>query len=147
MYQHVLNFLGVGILSGVLAAAAIAASAMRIDRDPAVDGPRALIAEFFGLWTAFACLAWSFAFDGPALLQWILRGIGGCAAIVSFTLAAYFAGTPEVRIRLDEEPTGFEMPITALQLHEYHAAQSETDMENSTSRHRTWSELSVEPKP
>jgi hypothetical protein len=145
MYQHVLNFLGVGILSGVLAAAAIAANAMRIDKDPAVDGPRALIAEFFGLWIAFACLAWSFVIEGPAELQWILRSIGGGAAILSFALAAYFAGTPEVRIRLDEEPTGFDVPITALQLHEYHAQQAETSAENSAPRDRTWSELNPQP--
>jgi hypothetical protein len=116
MYQHIVNFIGIGILSGVLAVGTIVGNALRIDKDPAVDGPRTLIAEFFGLWIAFAFLAWSFMVAGPPRFQWILRGVAGAAAIVGFTLAAYFAGTPEVRVKLDEEPTGFENPITALQL-------------------------------
>jgi len=111
-----LNFLGIGILSAVLAVAAIIGNALRIDKDPAVDGPRALKAEFLGLWVAFACLAWSFMLASPLHIQWILRGIAVCVAFVAFALAAYFAGTPEVSIRLDQEPTGFENPITALEL-------------------------------
>lgn len=118
MQQSILNFLGIAILSAVLAVATIIGNAMRIDKDPAVDGPRALKAEFFGLWIAFACLAWSFMIAPPSMLQWILRGVAACAAIVAFSMAAYFAGTPEVRIRLDEEPTGFENHITVLQLNE-----------------------------
>jgi|GEM_PF-2113511 len=139
MVQQVLNFIGIGILSAVLAVAAIIGNAMRIDRDPAVDGPRALIAEFFGLWVAFACLAWSFMFAGPTNLQWTLRGVAAGAAVVAFTLAAYFAGTPEVRIRLDQEPTGFDNPITAL-----HLDTPDTPLVDNTDtqhRDRTWSEL------
>lgn len=144
MYQQALNFLGVGILSAILAAAAIACNAMRTDKDPAVLGPRALIAEFFGLWIAFTFLAWSFLIAGPAPVQWILRVIAGGAAVIGLMMAAYFAGTPEVRARLDEEPTGFEMPITALQLHEDHVQQGEIDVEGSTTRERTWSELNTQ---
>lgn len=117
MIHYLLNFLGLGILSGVLAIATIIGNAMRIDKDPAVDGPRALIAEFFGLWIAFACLAWSFMISGPELVQWLMRGVAASAAILAFALAAYFAGTPEVQISFDEEPTGFDVPITTLQLH------------------------------
>jgi hypothetical protein len=53
---------------------------------------------------------------GPANLQWALRGLAVCAALIAFTFAAYFAGTPEVRIKLDEEPSGFDNPTTSLQL-------------------------------
>ena len=146
MYQHVLNFLGIGLLSAALAVAAIIANAMRIDKDPAVDGPRALLAEFFGLWVAFACLAWSFMLAEPQWLQWSLRAVAAGSAIIAFILAAYFAGTPEVRIRLDEEPTGFEKPITALDLHNYREQQAaepaavEPDL-SATRPDHNWSEL------
>lgn len=116
MLHHTLNFLGIVILSAVLAVAAIICTALRIDKDPAVDGPRALISEFIGLWLAFSCLAWSFMIAGPADLQWTLRGLAVAAALIAFTFAAYFAGTPEVRIKLDEEPSGFEDPTTSLKL-------------------------------
>lgn len=117
MYQQVFSIFGIGLLTGLFAVATIIGTAMRIDKDPAVDGPRALIAEFFGLWFAFAFLAYSFMAEDP-MMQWILRGIAATAAIVGFVFAAFFAGTPEVRVRLDQEPTGFESPITALELHQ-----------------------------
>lgn len=140
--MHLLSFAGVALLAAALAVAAIVANAMRIDKDPAVDGPRALLAEFFGLWLAFACLGWSFMISGPPQLQWILRAIAATCAIVAFVLAAYFAGTPEVRVRLDEEPTGFEAPITALQLHEHHTQHVEPSREAGRPRRdRNWSEF------
>jgi hypothetical protein len=142
MQQSILNFFGITILSAVLAVATIIGNAMRIDKDPAVDGPRALKAEFFGLWIAFACLAWSFMIAGPGILQWILRGVAACAAIIAFSMAAYFAGTPEVRIRLDEEPTGFENHITALQLNEpLMLSTDSTDVQRQESR---WSEFNAQ---
>lgn len=147
MQQSILNFLGIAILSAVLAVATIIGNAMRIDKDPAVDGPRALKAEFFGLWIAFACLAWSFMIPLPSMLQWILRGVAACAAIVAFSMAAYFAGTPEVRIQLDEEPTGFENHITTLQLNEplidepLILTTDSTDVPRPKSR---WSEFNVQ---
>lgn len=145
MYQHVLNFLGIGILSAALAVATIIGNAMRIDKDPASDGPRALLAEFFGLWCSFACLAWSFMITGPETVQWILRGLAGFAAIFAFSLAAWFAGTPEVRVRLDQEPTGFGTPITALELHRFDRTipdQIQPDSTTATGRRdRAWSEL------
>ena len=148
MYQHVLNFLGIGILSAVLAVATIIGNAMRIDKDPAIDGPRALVAEFFGLWIAFACLAWSFMITGPETIQWFFRGIAGCTAILAFALAAYFAGTPEVDTRLDQEPTGFNVPITALQLHNLQRTSFDEDPRTSSpptdGPERTWSELNPE---
>jgi hypothetical protein len=140
MVQQILNLIGIGLLSAVLANATIIGSAMRVDKDPAVDGPRALTAEFFSLWIAFAFLAWSFVLDGPTRLQWILRGISACAAIVGLSLAAYFAGTPEVRIRLDEEPTGFANPITAL-----HLDEAEVHLPDAKRADRTWSELNPQP--
>ena len=139
MIQQILDITGIGLLSAVLAVATIIGNAMRIDKDPAIDGPRALMAEFFSLWVAFAFLAWSFMVEGPARLQWILRGVSASAAVIGFSLAAYFAGTPEVRMRLDEEPTGFANPITALHLDE--ADMQHKDNSEAAPRDRTWSEL------
>jgi hypothetical protein len=139
MLHQTLNFLGIGLLSALLAVATIICTAMRIDKDPAVDGPRALISEFIGLWLAFTCLAWSFMIAGPANLQWTLRGLAVAAALVAFTFAAYFAGTPEVRIKLDEEPSGFDDPTTSLKLDSPPVplpAGSDTKLPN-----HTWSEL------
>ena len=139
MLHHTLNFLGIGVLSAVLAIAAIVCTALRIDKDPAVDGPRALISEFIGIWLAFTCLAWSFMIAGPVELQWALRGLAVGSALIAFTFAAYFAGTPEVRIRLDEEPSGFENPTTSLQLdNQPAAALSSSDAQGRT---HAWSEL------
>ena len=139
MLQHTLSFLGIGILSAVLAVAAIIGTALRIDKDPAIDGPRALISEFIGLWLAFTCLAWSFMIAGPADLQWILRGFAVCAALVAFTFAAYFAGTPEVRIRLDQEPSGFDNPTTSLELDTPPSTLPSSS--DTQSRQPTWSDL------
>jgi hypothetical protein len=136
MLQQTLNFIGIGLLSAVLAIATIIGNAMRIDKDPAIDGPRTLTAEFFSLWVAFAFLAWSFLVEGPARLQWILRGVSAGAAIIGLSLAAYFAGTPEVRVRLDEKPTGFANPITAL-----HLDEAEVELADAQRSNRTWSEF------
>jgi hypothetical protein len=144
MYQQVLNFVGIGILAAVTAIATIIANAMRIDRDPAVDGPRALVAEFFGLWVAFTCLGWSFMIPGPATLLWILRGVSGTAAIIAFALAAYFAGTPEVRVNLDDEPTGFNNPITALKLDGPATSSPAPDPAAAQRRDQVWSELNTQ---
>ena len=141
--QHVLNFFGIGILSAVLSVAAIIGNALRIDKDPAVDGPRALKTEFFGLWIAFACLAWSFMITGPMRLEWILRGIAACVALFAFALAAYFAGTPEVRIHVDQEATGFDNPVTALDLHDQQSTQGDSAPLRSAG---AWSELAPEGK-
>jgi len=144
MYYHILNFIGTGILSAFLAVITIIGNAMRIDKDPAVDGPRALIAEFFGLWTAFAFLAWSFMVAAPPKIEWILRGIAGSAAIIGFMLAAYFAGTPEVRVNFDHEPTGFENPITALKLTEYQSRRSNAADDSCSRADHAWSELDIQ---
>jgi hypothetical protein len=133
MYQQILSFFGIGLLTGLFAVATIIGTAMRIDKDPAVDGPRALIAEFFGLWFAFAFLAFSFMVEDPRM-QWILRGAAATAAIIGFIFAAWFAGTPEVRVRLDQEPTGFETPITGLDLNQSSPPHINTSTE-STVRH------------
>jgi hypothetical protein len=132
MYQGVLSFFGIGLLTGLFAVATIIGTAMRLDKDPAVDGPRALIAEFFGLWFAFAFLAFSFMVES-ATLQWTFRGIAASAALIGFLCAAFFAGTPEVRVRLDQDPTGFETPITALELNQP-ATSKTTTITDTTSR-------------
>jgi len=129
--KDVLSFLGIGLLTGLFAVATIIGTAMRLDKDPAVDGPRALTAEFFGLWFAFAFLAFSFMVEGVST-QWILRGIAACAALIGFIFAAFFAGTPEVRVRLDQEPTGFEAPFTALELNQSTTAKSKAVTDSTT---------------
>ncbi|HXS76115.1 MAG TPA: hypothetical protein VN753_08060 [Terracidiphilus sp.] len=131
MYQQVFSFFGIGLLTGLFAVAAIIGTAMRLDKDPAVDGPRALIAEFFGLWFAFAFLAFSFMVEDNTM-QWILRGVAGMAAVIGFIFAAWFAGTPEVRIRLDQDPTGFETPITALELNQSASTKTTTVSDGSS---------------
>ena len=141
MYHVVVGFLGIVVLSAMAALATIIGTAMRIDKDPATDGPRALIAEFFGLWIAFSFLAWSFMIDGPARAQWFLRCIAAVAAAIGFALAAWFAGTPETRVRLDEEPTGFENSMTVLPLKEF--PSSNATEPNATRNDRTWSDLNV----
>lgn len=133
MYQGVLSFFGIGLLTGLFAVATIIGTAMRLDKDPAVDGPRALIAEFFGLWFAFAFLAFSFMVEDTKM-QWILRGIAAMAAIIGFIFAAWFAGTPEVRVRLDQDPTGFETSITALELNQTASTKTPT-VSDGTSSH------------
>jgi len=133
MSQGVLNFLGIGLLTGLFAVATIIGTAMRLDKDPAVDGPRALIAEFFGLWFAFAFLAFSFMVEGVTT-QWILRGVSASAALVGFIFAAFFAGTPEVRVRLDKEPTGFDSQITALELNQSNSGKGTTITDSSAHR-------------
>jgi hypothetical protein len=130
--QDLLSFLGIGLLTGLFAVATIIGTAMRLDKDPAVDGPRALTAEFFGLWFAFAFLAYSFMVDG-ARTQWILRGIAASAALIGFIFAAFFAGTPEVRARLDQESTSFDAPISALELNQS-ATTKKTTITDPTSR-------------
>jgi hypothetical protein len=131
MSQDVLNFLGIGLLTGLFVVATIIGTAMRLDKDPAIDGPRALVAEFFGLWFAFAFLAFSFMVQDPRT-QWILRGIAAIAAVIGFIFAAWFAGTPEVRIRLDQDPTGFDTPITALDLNQPVSQQTNTTSETTS---------------
>ena len=128
------------------ALATIISTAMRIDKDPAVDGPRALIAEFFGLWIAFSFLAWSFMTEGSVRIQWILRGIAAGSAIISFTLASWFAGTPEVRESLGEEPTGFDKSITTLKLHEDPTDPTDTLNAKSSRRECSWTDLTSNPE-
>ncbi|MBS1806011.1 MAG: hypothetical protein JST28_21930 [Acidobacteria bacterium] len=132
MSKDVLSFLGIGLLTGLFAVATIIGTAMRLDKDPAVDGPRALIAEFFGLWFAFAFLAFSFMVENSTT-QWVFRGVAASAALIGFVFAAFFAGTPEVRVRLDQEPTGFDAPITALELNQP-SSQKATPITESRSR-------------
>jgi hypothetical protein len=132
MSQDVLNFLGIGLLTGLFAVATIIGTAMRLDKDPAIDGPRALVAEFFGLWFAFAFLAFSFMVQDPRT-QWILRGIAAIAAVIGFIFAAWFAGTAEVRVRLDQDPTGFETSITALDLNQPATQQSKSTADTRSS--------------
>ena len=141
MLQHLFSFIGVGFLSALLAVATIIGNAMRIDKDPASDGPRALKAQFFGIWVAFSFLAWSFMFAAEPTTLWILRGIAATAAVLGFTMAAYFAGTPEVRVRLDEPPSGFENPITALELDSATVAGGPDETARGD---RSWSELNTQ---
>lgn len=133
MNQQVFSFFGIGLLTGLFAVATIIGTAMRLDKDPAIDGPRALIAEFFGLWFSFTFLAWSFMID-DSWIQWALRGMAAGAALIGFILAAFFAGTPEARVRLDQEPTGFDPALTSLELNQSPAPKSPTIPDSTAHR-------------
>jgi hypothetical protein len=73
MHFSILKFVGIAALSALCAVMAIFRDLFRIGEDPSDDGPRALIAQFFGFWIGCNFLLWSFMANGKAL-QWTLRG-------------------------------------------------------------------------
>lgn len=89
--------------------------AFKTGEAPSDDGPQALIAEFLGLWIGFFLLIWSFMVEGRSL-EWALRGVAALAAVVGFSLSAYFANTKEISETPDKEPTGFKNDTTGIHL-------------------------------
>jgi hypothetical protein len=79
------------------------------------DGPRALIAEFFGLWIGLSLFIWSFTVAGKAV-EWTLRSVAAFCLIAGYGLSAYFGNTTEVPETSDKEPTGFKNKTTELHL-------------------------------
>jgi hypothetical protein len=49
-------------------------------------------------------------------LEWALRGVAALAAVVGFSLSAYFANTKEISETPDKEPTGFKNDTTGIHL-------------------------------
>ncbi|MGA7860074.1 MAG: hypothetical protein WCA11_19195, partial [Terracidiphilus sp.] len=89
--------------------------AFKTSEAPSDDGPRALVAEFLGLWIGFFLLIWSFTVEGRNL-QWTLRGVAALAIVAGFGLSACFASTDEVNETSNQEPTGFKNDSTDLHL-------------------------------
>jgi hypothetical protein len=115
MHFSILKLVAIALISAVIAVAAIFRSAFWTGENPSDDGPRALIAEFFGFWIASNFLGWSFIADGKPL-QWTLRGAAAAVALAAIGLSAYFANTNEVPETPDKEPTGFKSDTTDLHL-------------------------------
>jgi hypothetical protein len=115
MHFSILKLVVIAVASAFGAAFAMFRHAFDTGEDPSDDGPRALIAEFLGLWIGFSLLTWSFFADGRTL-QWTLRGAAGFVVLLAAGLSTYFASTTEVPETPDEEPTGFKNDSTDLHL-------------------------------
>jgi len=115
LHFSVLKLVGIAVLSAVFAAALIFRDALRKGEDPSDDGPRALIAQFFGLWIGFNLFGWSFIVDGKTA-SWTIRGIAVVVMLASIWVSTYFAETTEVPETPDKEPTGFKSDSTDLHL-------------------------------
>jgi hypothetical protein len=100
MHSSIIKFIAIALGAAFLAVLGLFRRAFRTGEDPSDDGPRALVAEFIGLWIGTFCLIWSFTVDGKNL-QWTLRGIAIAAGLAGLVLSLYFAGNPEV----GESPT------------------------------------------
>jgi hypothetical protein len=115
MHIPILKFVLIALASAFFAALAMFRYAFRTGESPSDDGPRALIAEFLGLWIGCILLIWSFTVARKTL-EWTLRGVAGLCAIAGYGLSAYFANTTEVPETGDKEPTGFKNKTTDLHL-------------------------------
>jgi hypothetical protein len=115
VHFSIIKFLAIALLAAFVAAAAFFRRFLLTGEDPSDDGPRAVVAEFIGLWIGGFFLAWSFTVDTKHL-QWTLRGVAIAAAIAGIALSVYFAGRTEVPEDSNEEPTGFKNDNTDLHL-------------------------------
>ena len=115
MHFSIVKLVAILVASAFGAGLGIFRDAFRAGKDPSDDGPRALIAEFFGLWFGFIFLISSFTVDGKNL-QWALRAVAAIGAIAGLGISAYFANTTEVPETPDKEPTGFKSDTTSLHL-------------------------------
>jgi hypothetical protein len=89
--------------------------AFNTGEDPSDDGPRALIAEFLGLWIGFISLIWSFTLGGKTL-QWTLRCVAITSGLLGLGMSVYFASMTEVPETSDKQPAGFKSDTTDLHL-------------------------------
>jgi hypothetical protein len=69
MHSSIIKFIAIALGAAFLAVLGLFRRAFRTGEDPSDDGPRALVAEFIGLWIGTFCLIWSFTVDGKNL-QW-----------------------------------------------------------------------------
>ena len=98
-----------------MAALGIARYALHTGEDPSDDGPRALIAEFFGYWAGGFFLIWSFFAPGK-YLPWTLRGVAAALVLTGIAFSVHFGSITEVPETPDKEPTGFKNDSTDLHL-------------------------------
>ena len=115
MHLSIIKFAVIAIGSAFFAVLAMLRHAISTGEDPSNDGPRALIAEFLGLWIGGFFLIWSFTVEGKTL-QWRLREVAAIVALSGLGLSVYFATTTEVPEISDSEPTGFKKDTTSLNL-------------------------------
>jgi hypothetical protein len=115
MHLPILKFAVIALASALFAVLAMFGHAFQTGGSPSDDGPRALIAEFLGLWIGFSFLVWSFTVAGRTT-QWTLRGMAVFAALAGFALSTHFSDTTEVPETPDKEPTGFKNDTTDLHL-------------------------------
>jgi hypothetical protein len=104
MHFSVLKLVGIAVFSAFASALIIFRDALRAGEDPSDDGPRALIAQFFGLWIGCNLIGWSFFVDGKHV-QWALRGAAVAAALAGAGLSMHFSNTTEVPESPDKKPT------------------------------------------
>jgi hypothetical protein len=107
MHFPVMRFVGIVVLSAIGAVLGLFRSAISSGEDPSDDGPRAVVAQFFGIWIGSACFIWSF-FVADRHVVWALRGAGVVAAAAGIGLSLYFALTPEVPDPPDEFDTSHD---------------------------------------
>jgi hypothetical protein len=115
MHVSILKLVVFAVLTAFMAALAIFADAFRTGDSPSDDGPRALIAEFCGIWAGIFLFFLSFSAE-TVRLQWWLRGLAAVAALIGIGLSVYFADSTEVSETPDKEPTGFKSKLTDLNL-------------------------------
>jgi hypothetical protein len=115
MSHFLLKLIGIAVFSAIAAVAYLFRDAFRKGEDPSDDGPRALIANFLGLWTAMGLFIWSFTIQNR-VSEWTLRVVALAAGIAGTVASDHFASTTEVPETPDVEPTGFKNSTTRLHL-------------------------------
>ncbi|MGP8269355.1 MAG: hypothetical protein ACLQLH_04745 [Terracidiphilus sp.] len=115
MLQPIIKTVAIVAGAAFLTVLAMMRHAIRTGEDPSEDGPRALIAEFIGLWIGGIFLIWSFTITDKTV-QWTLRGVAAVVAIVALGISIRFANMTEIPEKSDKDPTGFENDKTTLHL-------------------------------
>jgi len=115
MHFSVIKLVVITLGSAFFAALAMLRRAFMTGEDPSDDGPRALIAQYLGLWSGLFLFFWSFTVQGKTP-QWSLRGLAAVMALVGLGLSIHFANTTEGPEPPDKGPTGFKNNSTDLHL-------------------------------
>ncbi len=115
MHFSIMKFIAIAVLAAFLTVLGLFRRAFRTGEDPSDEGPRALVAEFVGLWIGTFLLIWSFTVEDRRL-QWTLRGVAIATALAGLVLSVKFAGTTEIPEDPNKEPTGFKNDATNLHL-------------------------------
>jgi hypothetical protein len=115
VHFSIIKFIAIAVLAAFFAASAFFRRFLWTGEDASDDGPRAVIAEFIGLWVGGFFLFWSFTVDIKHM-QWSLRAVAVAAAVAGAAFSVYFAGQTEVPEDSSKEPTGFKNDTTDLHL-------------------------------